>query len=210
MHTLTFTTETASKEHRAFFITPMHPLVKQAAKHYASSHVDHIHLKYYTADLPEGNFPFSIYAWNYVGLNPAFKVMPVCDNDLLANELQDILQDAESVTTGVAVEKDAWKALEGKHVAIWQREKQKYLDDVRNTANYKLESISSNYRNRKRSLEQKIRDAFEEKIRRMYQSELNTATENYQSKVDQINDRAARADIHTSLIANGIVEIIRG
>lgn len=210
MHALTFTTETASKEHRAFFITPMHPLVKQAAKHYASSHVDHIHLKYYTADLPEGNFPFSIYAWNYVGLNPAFKVMPVCDNDLLANELQDILQDAESVTTGVAVEKDAWKALEGKHVAIWQREKQKYLDDVRNTANYKLESISSNYRNRKRSLEQKIRDAFEEKIRRMYQSELNTATENYQSKVDQINDRAARADIHTSLIANGIVEIIRG
>ena len=78
------------------------------------------------------------------------------------------------------------------------------------TANYKLESISSNYRNRKRTLEQKIRDAFEEKIRRMYQSELNTATEKYQVKVAEINDRASRADIHTALIANGIIEIKRG
>lgn len=44
----------------------------------------------------------------------------------------------------------------------------------------------------------------------MYQSELGTATEKYQIKVDEINDRASRADIHTSLIANGIIEIKRG
>ena len=43
----------------------------------------------------------------------------------------------------------------------------------------------------------------------MYQSELGTATEKYQTKVDEINDRASRADIHTSLIANGIIEIKR-
>ena len=77
-------------------------------------------------------------------------------------------------------------------------------------ANYKLESISSNYRNRKRTLEQKIRDAFEEKIRRMYQGELNNAAEKYNNKVEEINERASRADIHTSLVANGIVDIKRG
>ena len=59
-------------------------------------------------------------------------------------------------------------------------------------------------------LEQKIRDAFDEKIRRMYQSEMDTATEKYQAKVDEINDRAARADIHTALIVNGVIEIRRG
>lgn len=32
----------------------------------------------------------------------------------------------------------------------------------------------------------------------------------YDDKVDEINDRASRADIHTSLIANGIIEIGRG
>ena len=59
-------------------------------------------------------------------------------------------------------------------------------------------------------LEQKIIEAFENKTRRIYEGELRAATENYQHKVDQINDRTAQADIHTSLIANGVIEIIRG
>ena len=210
MHRLTFMSETASKEHKAFFITPMHPLVKQAAKYYVTNQVSYIHLKYYSDELPEGTYPFSIYAWNYVGLNPMFRVVPVCENSLLSAELTDILQEAESTTAHVSVDTGTWAGLEGMHIAIWQREKESYLAGIQSTANYKLESISSNYRNRKRTLEQKIRDAFDEKIRRMYQSELSTATEKYQIKVDEINDRASRADIHTSLIANGIIEIGRG
>lgn len=210
MHRLTFTSETASKERRAFFITPMHPLVKQAAKYYATSQVSYIHLEYYSEELPEGTYPFSIYAWSYVGLSPMFRVVPICENELLAAELTDILQDADTSTTSITVDKGTWAGLEGMHIDLWQREKETYLAGIQSTANYKLESISSNYRNRKRTLEQKIRDAFDEKIRRMYQSELGTATEKYQIKVGEINDRASRADIHTSLIANGIIEIKRG
>lgn len=209
MHKLTFTPETASKERKAFFITPMHPLVKQAARYYATSNVSYIHLEYYSDELPEGTYPFSIYAWSYVGLNPMFRIVPVCGSDLIAAELTDILQEAETSPIHPTVDKGMWASLEGRHIALWQREKESYLASIQSTANYKLESISSNYRNRKRTLEQKIRDAFEEKIRRMYQSELNTATEKYQVKVDEINERASRADIHTALIANGIIDIRR-
>lgn len=210
MHKLTFTPETASKERKAFFITPVHPLVKQAARYYATSNVSYIHLEYYSDELPEGTYPFSIYAWSYVGLNPMFRIVPVCGSDLIAEELTDILQEAETSPIHPTVDKGMWASLEGRHIALWQREKESYLASIQSTANYKLESISSNYRNRKRTLEQKIRDAFEEKISRMYQSELNTATEKYQVKVAEINDRASRADIHTALIANGIIEIKRG
>ncbi|MCI5485697.1 MAG: ATP-dependent helicase, partial [Clostridiales bacterium] len=210
MHKLTFTSETASKERKAFFITPMHPLVKQAARYYATSNVSYIHLEYYSDELPEGTYPFSIYAWSYVGLNPMFRIVPVCGSDLIAAELTDIFQEAETSPIHSTVDKGMWAGLEGRHIALWQREKESYLASIQSTANYKLESISSNYRNRKRTLEQKIRDTFEEKIRRMYQSELNTATEKYQVKVAEINDRASRADIHTALIANGIIEIKRG
>lgn len=209
IHKLTFTSETASKERKAFFITPMHPLVKQAARYYATSNVSYIHLEYYSDELPEGTYPFSIYAWSYVGLNPMFRIVPVCGSDLIAAELTDILQEAETSPIHSTVDKGMWAGLEGRHIALWQREKESYLASIQSTANYKLESISSNYRNRKRTLEQKIRDAFEEKIRRMYQSELNTATEKYQVKVDEINERASRADIHTALIANGIIDIRR-
>ena len=44
----------------------------------------------------------------------------------------------------------------------------------------------------------------------MHQSELQTATENYNAKVSEINDRTSRADIHTTLIAHGIINIRRG
>ena len=210
MHRLTFASETAAKDRKAFFITPMHPLVKQAAKYYANSNVSYIHLDYYTDDMPEGTHSFSIYAWSYVGLNPMFKVVPVCEDQLLEDELIDILQEADTSPEHSTVEKGMWKELETKHIALWKQEKEKYLTGIQNTANYKLESISSNYRNRRRTLEQKVLDAFDEKIRRMYQSELNTAIEKYQIKVDEINDRASRADIHTALIANGIIDVKRG
>ena len=156
LHRLTFVPETASKERKAFFITPMHPLVKQAAKYYATSQVSHIHLKYYSDDMAEGTYPFSIYAWSYVGLNPIFRVVPICENPLLAVELTDILQDADTSTTSITVDKDTWAALESIHIAQWQSEKESYLAGIQSAANYKLESISSNYRNRKRSLEQKM------------------------------------------------------
>lgn len=210
LHKLTFTSETASKERKAFFITPMHPLVKQAAKYFATSTTSYIHLEYYSDDLPAGTYPFSVYAWSYVGLHPMFRVVPICENDLIAAELTEVLQEAETSSEAVAVSGDTWAGLEGKHVLMWQSEKEKYIASVKGTADYKLESINSNYRNRKRTLEQKIRDAFDEKIRRMYQSELATATENFNSKVAEINERTSRADIHTSLVANGLIEIRKG
>ncbi len=210
LHKITFVSEAASKDHKAFFITPMHPLVKQAAKFFATTSVSHIHLEYYSSDLPEGTYPFAIYAWNYVGLHPMFKVVPVCENALVCAELTEILQEAETATTAVQVPTNTWEGLEGKHIALWQAEKQKYITEVQGTANFKLESITSNFRNRKRTLEQKIRDSFEDKITRMYQSELTTATENYQNKIAEINERTDRADIHTALVAHGIIEIKRG
>ena len=210
LHKITFVSEVASKERKAFFITPMHPLVKQAANYFASNTVSHICLEYYSDDLPAGRYPFSIYAWSYVGLHPAFKVVPVCENNLVASELIDILQDADDLQSVSAVNPNTWDGLEGRHIALWQTEKNRFINDVQATANFKLESIGSNFRNRKRTLEQKIRDSFDEKIIRMYQSELNTAEENYHHRVDEINERSQRADIHTMLVANGIVEIKRG
>ena len=209
-HKLTFLSETASKERKAFFITPMHPLVKQAAKYYASSQVSHIHVESYSDSLPVGSYPFSIYAWSYVGLNPSFRVIPICDDKKVSAELTELLQEAETSEKSVSVDKNTWAPLENQHIALWQKEKAKYIEGIQGLANYKLESISSNYRNRKRNLEQKIRDSYDEKIRRMHESELNTATEKYQYKVNEINERAAHADIHTSLIANGIIDIKRG
>ena len=210
LHEITFVSEAASDERKAFFITPMHPLVKQAAKHFATNKTSYIHLEYCTDDLPEGSYPFSIYAWNYVGMNTAFKVVPVSENEIISREILNVLQVANTSNKKINFDINTWVALEPKHLAYWHAEKDKYIADVQASANYKLESISSNYRNRKRNLEQKIRDAFDDRILRMHQSELQSATENYNARVAEINEQTSRADILTTLVANGIIDIRKG
>jgi ABC-type transporter MlaC component len=103
-----------------------------------------------------------------------------------------------------------WDVLEGRHITLWKKEKAKHIESVQTIADFRIESIGSNYRSRKRSLEQEIMDAFEEKIIRMYRSELQTATDNFETKIAEINARVSRADIHTALVANGIIEIKKG
>lgn len=210
MHSITFLSEVASKERRAFFVTPIHPLVKQAAKYFATNKTSYIHAEYYSDELPGGNYIFSIYAWNYVGMQSAFKVVPVCEKDFLSEEILSILQEANTTIQHPNIERNAWDGLEAIHINLWQAEKARYIANVQNSANYKLESIGSNYRNRKRNLEQKIHDAFDERILRMYQSELQSAEKNYNAKVAEINDRVSRADIHTMLVAHGIITVKKG
>ena len=209
LHQATFLPETASKERRAFFFTAMHPLVKQAARFFKSNDVIHIHLYYYSDIVPEGFYPFSVYAWRYTGLQPMFKVIPVCDNDVLREELTDILQNADSSIETEVPGSDMWNLLEGKHILLWNQEKKKYLADMQVTANYRIESISSNYRNKRRSLEQKLSGEIDDNLRRMYTSELQNSEAKYQSKVSEIKEVLSRADIHTDLIANGIIDIRR-
>ena len=210
IHQITFLAEAATKASKAFFITPIHPLVKQAAKHFATNKTTHIHLEYYSDEIPAGRYPFSIYAWNYVGIQSAFKVVSVCENPIITTELLSIIHEAQCTPPLPDVTSDIWSTLEPIHINMWQTDKKQYIDNIHSTANYKLESISSNYANRKRTLEQKIEESIDERIIRMYQSELQSATENYNARVSDINEQTARADIHTTLIAHGIIDIRKG
>lgn len=191
IHPITFDSETAEKKRDTFFITAMHPLAKQAAAYFASNEQAYIRLQYATEDLPAGSYHFSVYAWSYVGINPHFKLVVVCDDDVIAAELPDILQESQSGAAAVKMQPSDWDAMEKKQVKLWMDEKAAEIKEAENTSTFKIESLSNNFRNRKRSLEQKILDTSSESIRRMYTSELESATESYELKVEEI-----RKDLH--------------
>ena len=186
----------------------MHPLAKQAAAYFASNELAYIRLQYATEDLPSGSYHFSVYAWSYVGINPHFKLVVVCDDDVIAAELPDILQESQSGAAAVKMQPSEWDVLEQKQVKLWMDEKAAEIKEAENTSTFKIESLSNNFRNRKRSLEQKILDTSSESIRRMYTSELESATESYELKVEEIRKKVAQTDIHTTLIANGILNVV--
>ncbi|MCM1214750.1 MAG: SNF2-related protein [Lachnospiraceae bacterium] len=208
MHPVTFDSEAAEKNRDAFFITAMHPLARQAAEYYNLNKQAYIRVQYANDDLPTGTYYFSVYAWSYVGLNPHFRLMIICDNDIIADELPDILQESQNGAPAVKMLPSDWDALEKKHVKLWMEEKRNEVKEAENAATFKIESLTNNFRNLQRTLEQKIIDTASESIQRMYTGELESARERYEVKVQSIRQQVAQADIHTTLIANGILEIV--
>lgn len=205
-HAITFEAEAASENHDAFFITPVHPLVKQAAKYFATKEKVYVSVQTHSDDIPSGSYPFSVYAWNYLGINPHFKLMAVCENEVISREWVELLLAAKTVEQTVS-DDDMWSALESKQIDMWLVEKQAHIIEAKKLAEYKFESLTDNYKIQKRNLEQKIQDAFEPNIKRMRQSQLNDITEKYNAKSAEIEQKLKQADIQVELIANGIIKI---
>ena len=206
-HPITFEPETAEKNRSAFFITPVHPLVKQAAAYFATSNLVHIHLEYFSDEIPAGDYPMSIYAWDYVGIRSNFRLVAICEEPKIAAELPEYILTASAVDYPTRLKPGAWDALEERHISMWQAEKAQHATSTRQIASYKLESIKNNFQNRKMVLERKIAEDDDERIATMHRVELENATQRYQQRVSEIEAKIATADIHTTLIANGVITV---
>ena len=56
-------------------------------------------------------------------------------------------------------------------------------------------------------LERNIAEDDDDRIAVMHRVELENATQRYQQRVAEIEARIATADIHTTLIANGVITV---
>lgn len=206
-HSITFDPETASKERDSFFITAMHPLAKQAAKYYSHRESAYLHLQLHTSEISSGQYVFSVYAWQYTGYNTYTKLITVCENEKIAVELPFLLEDADS-SESKPNRQFNWSSIENHHVSMWLEAREKHKSEIKALEAYKLESITNTFRNRIRSLEQQIKDAYDENIKRMRQSELDTVREKYSRKITEIKEIADKADVLTTLLVNGVITIM--
>lgn len=206
-HSITFDPETASKERDSFFITAMHPLAKQAAKYYSHRESAYLHLQLHTSEIPSGQYVFSVYAWQYTGYNTYTKLITVCENEKIAVELPFLLEDADSSESKPNGQFN-WSSIENHHVSMWLEAREKHKSEIKALEAYKLESITNTFRNRIRSLEQQLKDAYDENIKRMRQSELDTMREKYSRKITEIKEIADKADVLTTLLVNGVITIM--
>lgn len=206
-HSITFDPETASKERDSFFITAMHPLAKQAAKYYSHRESAYLHLQLHTSEISSGQYVFFVYAWQYTGYNTYTKLITVCENEKIAVELPFLLEDADSSESKPNGQFN-WSSIENHHVSMWLEAREKHKSEIKALEAYKLESITNTFRNRIRSLEQQIKDAYDENIKRMRQSELDTVREKYSRKITEIKEIADKADVLTTLLVNGVITIM--
>ncbi len=206
-HPITFDSETAANHRDTFFITPMHPLARLAARHFEDRDTVYLKMVYVSSQIKSGQYPFSVYAWKYTGFNPYTKLMTICSDQTLANDMPDILESASGIMEKSEDHPD-WSLLEAEHVKLWQAARDAHKREVHNTVAFKLESLSNNHRGNVRRLEQQIRDSIDDSIRRMRMSELENAKEKYKIKEERIQEAAQKADVYATLLVNGVITIV--
>ena len=208
-HALTFDPDIASQNRDSFFITAMHPLAKQAAGYFVHKDLAYLNLRYFSDSIPEGTYLFSVFAWKYNGFNSYTRIVAISENETVSAEFPDILENANSIVTTSNKEYD-WSSLENQHVSRWMQARDEHKKDVNNVIIFKLESLANNHRNRIRFLQQQMNDAYDESIRRMRMSELETVQASYERKVNEIKAMSEKADIYTTLLINGSVTVMKG
>lgn len=205
-HSITFDPDTASKERDSIFITAMHPLAKQAAKYFSRSESAYLHLKLNTSAIPSGQYLFSVYAWQFTGFNSYTKLITVCENDKIAMDLPDLLEDATASEIEPVGDLD-WSNIESIHINMWLDASEKHKHDIKSTETFRLESIANTFRNKIRILEQQEKDASDENIKRMRHSELEKTQVKLSQKISKIKEISDKADLYTSLLVNGVITV---
>ena len=209
-HPVVFEVKAAEADRKAFFLSPVHPLVKAAAAHCKPkdpSNVPSISFRCQIPDIAPGKYPFAVYTWNYTGFNGRFKMVTVPLDSRLDDRLPGIVKSADTFDFPGGDTGDLWDKLEPMHTRIWKEGKAKYREEVEDLKNSKLQIVRSNHANKIRFYENKLEQSVEERITRMYNAMIDDENEHYAMRCKNIEDVAARADILVSKIANGIITV---
>jgi ERCC4-related helicase len=208
--TITFDNKCAEQNRNVFFITNIHPLVKQAAEYFGITDILYIGALVTGLELKPGIYPFSIYAWEYFGNRPQRKLTAVCEDPDVQEELLNSLQVAKTVELDINQYKLSWQLLEKKHLQVWKFEKVRYKEKEEALLRYKSESLTNRFNIRRRLLQQQIQDAYDEKIKRMRKAELENAEAQYHAQINGLRWEAEKADIHIKLLVNGVLFVEGG
>ena len=102
---------------------------------------------------------------------------------------------------------DLWDKLEPMHAKLWREGKARYLEEIRDLRNNKLQIARVNHANKIRMYESKLIHSTEERITRMYNVLIDDENKRYELRCKSIEETASRADILVSKIANGIITV---
>ena len=188
------------------FITVGHPLTRQAAAYFPGDKPLYFAVKASCGDVPEGEYPCALYVWDYQGNSPQHRLVAVCENTVLQEELLDLLQIARSITA-VEPAEAAWDELETLQHRLWIQARKTYQKDAVANRDFKRESLAYYFENQQRELQFMLQEATDERIRRMYASRLAACQQNYKEKLDMLETDVKRADIYVRLIARGLFRV---
>lgn len=208
---ITFDAKCASRYHSTTFITPVHPLVKQAANANISKEKMFTSLSLKDENIPDGNYPFVIYQWQFYGIREDLKLRPISTSKIITEQLDKLLEKAEAGgrEEDIQVANSTWDELDTHHYKIWSDARKKHNEQTKELAQYRRESLETSHKARMALLNEQLVHAKDEKINRMRESQINTAQADYARRIQELDIAMERADIAAQPVAYGIINVGR-
>lgn len=202
---LSFTTDNSTNNSNSVLINVLHPLVKQAAKSVQTKDSKYIKLTALSDSIPTGKYNFIIYQWNYTGVLEDSKLVIISEN----SDVEDFLNKNIEKLKQYTIDEDMsnWDSLNKTHQKKWFEAKEKFIEKSKKVITFKKQSITTNFRNQKLTLEQIINDSTDEKIQIMKKAQLNNATDIYNRKIKELDSDLNCIDITFKPLVYGVIDM---
>ena len=211
---ITFDPTCSGELSEASLINLLHPLVRQAAAAMTgtvSNKSPRVTSCIVQDDsIPAGQYPFALYEWQYHGLREDVRLQGISTDPQIAERIMELLKNGEPVESHAVVvpSPEVLEELESKHHETWSAAKADHHDYVVQLSEHRRESLDTSHAARVGSLNEKLQNVTEEKIRRMLQGQLNNAATDYQKHCTDLDGAAAKAEITMELVAIGTIQVI--
>lgn len=205
--TLTFDAATAADRRDIDFITPVHPLARQAAQAIEPATPLSANLMVAAANLPQGRYPYAIYRWHKLGLKEDFTFQPVCGDPAISANMLELLESAQSCETVQPITPDEERALERTHYRLWSDARAEHIEHVGNISRARLASLETTDAARVALLEEQRDSATDTRIRRMRESQIEAARRDYERRAVELNQAVEQGDIIAEAVAFGVLRV---
>ncbi|MCE2524019.1 MAG: DEAD/DEAH box helicase family protein [Rhodobacteraceae bacterium] len=206
---VTFEQETAAAEPKAVYLNVLHPLVRQAARHLERAQAVQVSLIASSEAVPPGEYPFALYQWRNVGIRSDDTLVAVSSDPELDSAVMSLLEVAADAPCGTPPDEAAIERLDNRHHGEWRAARANHMAENRELVQHRRQSLSTSHGARCKLLEDQIGTATNDKIRQMKEGELARANYDYEHRVAELERLAESADIHATLIVEGMLRVTR-
>ena len=206
---VTFHQETAAAEPKAVHLDILHPLVRQAAQHLRRSGAVQTNLTVSSESVPPGAYAFALYQWRKVGVRAEETLVAITEDPKLDAAVLSMLEETADVPNGTPPDTAAATQLDERHHGLWRTARANHMAENRDLVQHREQSLTTSHMARRKLLEDQLDGATNEKIRRMKEGELARANRDYERRVEELQRMADSADIHATMVVEGVLEVTR-
>ena len=207
---ITFDAQEAVENQNAAFVTPLHPLARQAARAMEPHAAKPVCVVRAADDaIIPGEYPFVIYEWTYTGVRDDLVLYPIAEFPEVSRRLTDLLEYGRpgSVLDEQMLDQAAFDRLDAAHYERWAEARSEHKNQNQRIVDYRRESLTTSHRARVAMLEDRLANATNDKIFRMRQAQLTNAEVDFQRHVAELEQAVSRADLNAEPVAYGVVVV---